>query len=119
MKQKLTKKQLKEIREYSKLIPITYYVATQKVIKTAKEILSISDATPTILELQEEIIKCKIKDDVKFVLNNDVYHTVNHYNRLKTIAYDSGVLGCKKYINEQIELHNNVPQEINLHSRII
>ena len=119
MKQKLTKKQLKEIKEFAKSLPTTYYIVSQKVIKTAGEILNITDASPTILELQEEIIKCKIKDDVKFVLNNDTYHTVNHYNRLKTIAYDSGEVGCRKYIDEQIKLHNDIPNEINLHSRII
>ena len=119
MKQKLTKKQLKEIKEFANSLPITYYIASQKIVKSAKEILNTTDASPTIIELQEEIIKCKIKDDVKFVLNNDTYHTVNHYNRLKTIAYDSGEVGCRKYIDEQIKLHSGIPNEINLHSRII
>ena len=119
MKQRLTKKQLKEIRIFANSIPETYYTATHKVIKTAKEILNITDGEPSILELQDEIIKCKIKDDVNFVLNSDVFHKVNHYNRLKTIAYDSGEDGCRKYINEQIELYNAIPNEINLHSKVL
>ena len=118
MKQKLTKKQLKEIREFATTIPETYYIANQKVVLTAKEILDLKDASPSILELQEKIINEKIKDETKLVVFKEVYEKVNHYNRLKKIAYESGESGCRKYIDEQIELFA-LPTEIDLHSKII
>lgn len=118
MKQKLTKKQLKEIREFASTIPVTYYIANQKVVLTAKEILEIKEASPSIIELQEKIVNEKIKDEIKLVLFKEIYEKVNHYNRLKKIAYESGEKGCKQYIEEQIEL-NLIPTEINTHSQLI
>ncbi len=118
MKQKLSKKQLKEIREFAATIPVTYYIANQKVVLTAKEILEITEPSPSIIELQEKIVKEKIKDEFKLVVFKENFEKVNHYNRLKKIAYESGEAGCKQYIEEQMELFM-APKEINLHSQLI
>ena len=118
MKQKLTKKQLKEIREFAATIPTTYYLAKQKVLKTAAQILEITEASPSILELQEEIKAKGIKPETKYILEYEVQMPVNHYNRLKHIAYQSGEKGCKQYIEDQMDLYT-APQPINLHSKVI
>lgn len=118
MNNKLNKKQLKEIREFADTIPATYYIANQKVLKTAKEILAIKEPSPSVIELQEKIISEKVKDEKLYTLVLEKYEPVNHYNRIKKVFYTGGQAAVKQYIKEQMELFES-EKPINLHSKII
>lgn len=118
MKNKLTKKQLKEIRDFAATIPQTYCIAKQKMLLSAKEILDIKDGSPSIIELQEKIVSEKIKDEKIFELFFEKQEKVNQYNRIKKVFYQGGEKAVKQYVTEQIELFES-QKPIDLHSKII
>lgn len=124
MKTKLTKKELKEIRQFSQTIPTTFYEANAKVTLTAGEILKLDDEN--LIDLQKYIANNQntVKSDTKFTLEKrGLLFPVNHYNQLKNIYYRSNknelAKNVQNYIDAQVQLFESMNKPIELHSRII